>query len=524
MAEANVFISSTFVDLHDFRQTISQALKDMGYEPILFERGGMSFDPSKPVIESGFDRVRETDVFVLVIGGRYGTSTHSGSKRKYLSVTRAEYRLAANIGMPIFVFVDERVNLESQLHADNRGKNLKYKHTQDTQVFDFLAEIRKEVRNNAIFTYRDSGEIVSQLKMQLAGLVRQRSKDLRRRKRSDYRARVNAYKLFYYRTNAGENGRKGMSIQQLAEVARIPPNTIGRLEKTREAEFYSPDMFGECEIHHVAKLERVLGCPGALKAGQTDDFLTKYLIHYKRFKGQRPTAVHRDQGELQLETRVVVLDFDGTLTVERSAGTTWQRLWHALGYEKEHCEELHRRFWNKEITHPEWCDLTLERFRERGLTEDTLRAVADEIELAPGAEHLINELHKNDIELHLLSGSIEEVIRHRLGKLCDKFTKVQANKMGFGRDGVIKNIDGTYFDFEGKAEYVKDIVKRRRIDPLNALYVGNSCNDEFVSRAGVRTLCINNTDTNKNNLDQWTHHIGTTQTLAEILPYAGVAA
>lgn len=58
-------------------------------------------------------------------------------------------------------------------------------------------------------------------------------------------------------------------------------------------------------------------------------------------------------------THAVVFDFDGTLTKSgKIAKTTWENIWVSLGYDVKVCQNLHKRFDRKEITHEEWCKLT----------------------------------------------------------------------------------------------------------------------------------------------------------------------
>ena len=72
MSNPSVFISSTFVDLRHIREHVSSFVVEMGYQPRLFEKGGIGFDYQKPLDESCYEAVSECDMFVLIVGGRYG--------------------------------------------------------------------------------------------------------------------------------------------------------------------------------------------------------------------------------------------------------------------------------------------------------------------------------------------------------------------------------------------------------------------------------------------------------------------
>lgn len=49
MAIPKVFISSTYYDLKQERDNIARFIKDLGYEPIMHERAGVTYTQNEPV-------------------------------------------------------------------------------------------------------------------------------------------------------------------------------------------------------------------------------------------------------------------------------------------------------------------------------------------------------------------------------------------------------------------------------------------------------------------------------------------
>ena len=80
--------------------------------------------------------------------------------------------------------------------------------------------------------------------------------------------------------------------------------------------------------------------------------------------------------------KAVVFDFDGTLTKLGSMRSTWEAIWEHLGYNANECGLLANRFYLGEITHSEWCRITLEKFKARQLNRDAVIGVAR----GPGAD------------------------------------------------------------------------------------------------------------------------------------------
>jgi HAD superfamily phosphoserine phosphatase-like hydrolase len=330
--------------------------------------------------------------------------------------------------------------------------------------------------------------------------------------------RVNAYKLFYFRLNHklsfGElSKRTGIDRSRLRKLEKID-NTRGPLDVLR---------FCMCDRNSMNTLEDILDCRGKLEAGREDDFLTQYLMFYDNYKGSTPSTKRAsDQIPLAFETKVVVFDFDGTLTRSNDNRTTWEKLWVSVGYDQKICVDLHQRFRKKEFSHQAWCDITLDAFRKRSMRRDHFHRIAEQTSLVEGVAQTISALRKSGIRIYILSGSIKPIIRQVLGSLHTEFEEIRANDVDFDDADLISRIQGTPYDFEGKAIFLKRIIRDMRISPSDVLYVGNSCNDIFASRSGARTLCVNPRFTDPDNEEHWTYAIQEMTSLEDILKYCRI--
>ena len=92
-----VFVSSTYTDLIEERQAAVQAILDAGHIPAgmeLFKAGKSQMETIKKWID-------ESDVYMLILGGRYGSIEEESG----LSYTELEYRYALSKNMPVFAIV-----------------------------------------------------------------------------------------------------------------------------------------------------------------------------------------------------------------------------------------------------------------------------------------------------------------------------------------------------------------------------------------------------------------------------------
>lgn len=519
----SVFVSSTYVDLQHVREHVSRFIDSMGYTPRLFEKGGIGFDWQKPFDESCYEGVADSDMFVLIIGGRYGSPpTHQiqAQSRKYNSITAKEYVTARSINIPIYIFVDGNVLSEYRTYQKNRkNKTIKYASVDDPLIFDLIDDVYAQNLNNYVVPFSSLEDITNVLRTQWAAMlkthIKERATIIKRNT-----VKINAFKLFYFRT------RKGLSVRDLAREVGVNRQRISYLESLRKYrtgfDGYHDNYFQDCEYNLLAKLEVALGCPGPLRAGMHDDFLAHYVEYYNDKSGKKGRVGTTVFPFLPFRTRVVIFDFDGTIALHDTGRTTWEMIWESLGYEINECAGFHSKYRRGEISHDEWCAITSEKFRNKNLTKPELLKLSSKLRLVDGFRDLIEILSERQIKLYIVSGSIASLIRHVLGDTASKFEAIKANEVTFDRAGIIDGIVGTTFDFQGKAEFIRRLVVEHRCSPMDVLFVGNGGNDNWVADAGVRTLCVNPTSTDPDDPKKWTHNLRVMGDMKEIPTFRNI--
>lgn len=133
-----VFVSSTCFDLAQVRRNLEESISKIGFEPLLSEKNNFPYN-NKELVENCIDVIsKNADVFLLIIGGRYGSKAESGK-----SITNIEYNTAKQLGIPIFVFIKKEVL--NYLSCWEMNKEGNYSHLVDsTEIFEFINQIRKE--------------------------------------------------------------------------------------------------------------------------------------------------------------------------------------------------------------------------------------------------------------------------------------------------------------------------------------------------------------------------------------------
>ncbi|QYK53184.1 MAG: DUF4062 domain-containing protein [Fimbriimonadaceae bacterium] len=133
-----IFISSTYYDLKQVRAALRESLEKCGYRILASEHESFPVDPSLDTIQNCVRNVdNSADIFVLVIGGRYGCVDDSTSK----SITNIEYEAARRKGIPVYAFIDRNVLHNLNTYVDNPSGDFSSV-VDSVDVFKFIQKVR----------------------------------------------------------------------------------------------------------------------------------------------------------------------------------------------------------------------------------------------------------------------------------------------------------------------------------------------------------------------------------------------
>lgn len=475
-------------------------LQSRRWEMDTFPQGGSD---AQTIINSQIADMAKCRLFIGIMWNRLGSRTPralSGTVEEYERAIKSNKRHQA----PDVWFYFREPKL---IHPSNDQLH------QLGRVNDFKTRVQSE---GLVSSYKTPQEFKEMVRKHLMLWLESIANSTNDRAATSYR--LNPYKLYYFRQT------RKLSFTQLARHSGIDRSTLRRLEnKNPGASQFTVDSFPAIDSATLTALERALDCHGKLVGGQSDDFLSQYILFYDTYKKIVNTGKHlkRDvrQAELRFKTRAVVFDFGGTLTQPRGKYTTWEKLWRKAGYSVNMCSELHRRYQSGELSHQQWCDETCAAFRAKKLSEYNIRQIAQQVHLIPGVAGTIRDLRKRGMKLYVVSGSLKPIIYASLGELYREFEEIRANDVTFDSNGIISRIGSTPYDFRGKATFLKRVVRELNISPLDVLFVGNSCNDVFASEAGVRTLCVNPRFTDPDKPEHWTYAIREMTNLTQIMEH-----
>ena len=168
----SLFISSTCYDLSQVRADLRDFAKSIGFDPILSEFNTFPVNPSQNTLNNCLEAVRNrADIFLLIVGGRYGSITETGK-----SITNLEFSEANAKGIPKYVFVKDDILSLLPVWKDNPEAD--FSSSVDTpMLFEFISGLRNS-GEIWVYPFSNAQDIVNILRKQLSYLFSE-SLDLR---------------------------------------------------------------------------------------------------------------------------------------------------------------------------------------------------------------------------------------------------------------------------------------------------------------------------------------------------------
>ena len=169
MSCPRIFVSSTYYDLKHVREIIREFIDDLGYDPVLSEFSDIFYKPGDTVQNSCLREISSCDIFILIVGKRYGSYFPSDS----LSITHREYIEAQHQSIPIYSFVDLDVLHDYEFHKKNTiSTNCSYRVVEDINIFGLIKDIQEASKDNALIPFSSIADILQHLKKQWASLFK----------------------------------------------------------------------------------------------------------------------------------------------------------------------------------------------------------------------------------------------------------------------------------------------------------------------------------------------------------------
>lgn len=135
---ANVFLSSTWLDLQPEREAVQNALHRLRETKFI----GMEYFGSRDesTRRASLDEVDRSDLYVGIFGGRYGSG-----------ITEAEYRRAIEKGLPCLIYVKDDTSVPQQWRETDPAKQ------------ELLRKLKEDARQHAVSDFKEPEELAAKV-------------------------------------------------------------------------------------------------------------------------------------------------------------------------------------------------------------------------------------------------------------------------------------------------------------------------------------------------------------------------
>jgi hypothetical protein len=167
MALPKIFISSTYYDLKQERNNLSDFISSLGYEAILHEKSSVTYTQNSSLEHDCYNEIINCDILICIIGNHFGS--HSGENE--YSITMNELKTAIKARKKVFIFIMKDVFVENITYLKNKDNgNFVPAFADNIMIHEFIAELKKNVNSHPITPFDDTSDIIKNLKNQFAGM------------------------------------------------------------------------------------------------------------------------------------------------------------------------------------------------------------------------------------------------------------------------------------------------------------------------------------------------------------------
>lgn len=274
MPAPRIFISSTCFDLEEVRVNLRKFIEDFGYEPIMSEFGDIFYEFNSHVQDSCIQAIKNSDIYILIIGDYYGSKYHSTQKEVPESVTLMEFKKAIDEAKLKYIFINKFVeydyqnyrkylekkykdffenndisvaNVEDEKDKIKKEVDLNYPFPKESYkyIFAFLDEINELKKGNAYHKFENSIDIKDNLKKQWAFFmqesIRKYCEEVKEKEDKDELREISKKLNQVYETISSlgkvENNDDKLSIENLLKIVEI--NNLTEIQERLSSILYN---------------------------------------------------------------------------------------------------------------------------------------------------------------------------------------------------------------------------------------------------------------------------------------------
>ena len=326
MPSPKIFVSSTCYDLGMAREQLRSFLLHLGYEPVMSEYSDVLYDPRTHTHTSCLQEVPNADMFVVLIGSRFGGKVIPDAltnvdlenlanssfdvtvldEPEKLSITQLEVLKAIDASVPVFAFIDEKVMHDHFVYQKNKDlvDQIKFpsidKPESAKYIFEFINFLHNRNKGNSVISFSKIEDIEIHLRKQWSALFQrllreQRDQEAEVRKMFTISEQIEDLKTAVISTidnaQTREVARGVIKYRRLADF--LTGLNLPDFGVVTDSELSFEDLLGTADINEIKDVSSQRGSFGRAALIKTDgtfyearfsrEFLSRTAIDWQSF-------------------------------------------------------------------------------------------------------------------------------------------------------------------------------------------------------------------------------------------------
>lgn len=187
--------------------------------------------------------------------------------------------------------------------------------------------------------------------------------------------------------------------------------------------------------------------------------------------------------------KLICFDLDGTII--DAISSFWKHGCEVHGCDMKRRQEGVDSYMKNLITYDQWVEHDLSAWAEKGIRRGDLVRTISRMKLLPNSIETLKKLKKMGLKVALISDSLDIALEVLIPDYKEIFDDVMINRIIFDKEGKISGWEATKYGMERKAEGLKMIAKREKLELDECVFVGDGDNDVRAAEIAGLSIALN---------------------------------
>jgi phosphoserine phosphatase len=288
--------------------------------------------------------------------------------------------------------------------------------------------------------------------------------------------KLNKEKLYRLRINKGWSQELAAEECKIYNVRQYIRLENGETKRPRSSTLKSLALgFGINDVNELLLLN------GARPLKSDYDFYISNKNHTNNILNYKFNSVYNSN-------KLIVLGIDDTIL--KGYDFAWKLVWRYLNLNDEIRKNWIRDFHQGKMNCNKWVQIKSDLFIKNKLKKSDFNIILKEVTIIDGFKEFIAYCKEKNYALAIVSGGIDTVLEFKIPNYREIFHYVTVNKFVYDKEGFLKCIIPTPYDFKTKVDGINAIQSDTNLSPIDTIFIGGGYNNIHILPAANTCISI----------------------------------